>query len=91
MSLIEPDDNFLPRIKVQFTRSSQRDGRAGYSIDVEEGAEETEALEVFRIAVELRRKAEDEIVSDNLMRQLEVTNDNLKGESKSGNRRTLEE
>ena len=47
-----------PHIKVTFTRSSQRDGQEGYSVEVDEGADELVDLDrVMTMALWLRKQA----------------------------------
>ena len=53
-----------PKVSVQFTRSSQRDGQQGYSISVNEDADETEAKRVMALARELHDEAEKVIGKD---------------------------
>ena len=51
------DIDLSPKVTVQFTKSSSKDGGEGYSIRVGEGADPMEASHVMEMALRLREIA----------------------------------
>jgi hypothetical protein len=59
----ERNEVHTPNVGVTFTKSSTKDGGAGYTIYVNEGVEGEEAGRVMKIALELRDEAEEVVRS----------------------------
>ena len=69
--MTQEDIDLSPKVQVQFTKSSSKDGGEGYTIRVAEGADEVEARRVMELARRMRRDAEDEIKGPSLTEKLE--------------------